>query len=534
MDLSPDGSELVFITGEAITKSRLALRRLDQPKSVPLAGTEGAEAPFFSPDGKFIGFFADRKLKKIETSGGAPVTLCEITSPRGGSWGEDDNIVFPLSNHTGLFRVSASGGTPRPVTQLDSKRGEDAHRFPQVLPGAEAVLFMNSLDLNGEGLIQVHVFKSNARKTLVDSGAYPRYLPSGHLAYWHAGTLYAAPIDLRRLELTGSPVPLLEDVNFLAGTGTASFAFSKSGTFVYAAANPDDQLRPVELLDEKGKTEPLPLARGRYSHVRLSPDGTRLAVAMREGPSVNIWVYDRATHRFSRLTFVGGNADLPVWTPDGKYLAFFSDCQSPGPGIYITRADGAGAPQRLLHGTNTFPRGFSPNAGRLLYEIGLGAESGLWLMPLDWSDPLRPKPATAEFFARGAVGTVSPDGKWVAYADVPSGLPEIFVRPLTGGGGPWQISSGGDLPVWSSHTGELLYVGLPSFRIMAASYSTRNDSLTHSPPRAWSEIRVNDFDVMPDGRHVIMISSGEQKPVTHAMFLFNFMDDLRRRVPAGK
>jgi len=155
-------------------------------------------------------------------------------------------------------------------------------------------------------------------------------------------------------------------------------------------------------------------------------------------------------------------------------------------------------------------------------------------MPLDWSDPAHPKPGPSEFFAVGAAAAVSPDGKWIAYADAPEGLPEIFVSPLAGGGGRWQISSAGDNPVWSRQRRELLFEDLPSFRIMSASYSTPDDSFAPSPTRRWSEIRVDQFDVMPDGKHVVMISSGEQKPVTHAMFLFNFMDDLRRRVPRQK
>ena len=532
MDLSPDGSRLVFIVGEPIENDRLALRRLDQPKAVPLPGTEGAEAPFFSPDGRYICFFADRKLKKIDTAGGAPVTLCDIASQRGGSWGDDDNIVLPVNNRSALFRVSAGGGVPQPVTRLDAKAGEDSHRYPQVLPGAAAVLFMNSLGLNGEGSIQVHVFKTNASKTLIAPGAFPRYLPSGHLVYWHAGTLYAAPMDLRRLELTGSPVPLLEDVSFQPGTGTASFAFSKSGTFVYAAASPENQVRPLQLLDEKDKLEPLPVPPGSYTHVRVSPDGARLAVTLRQGPSVNIWIYEWATHRFSQLAFPNGNSDVPVWTADGKYLAFFSDTRNPGPGIYITRTDATGAPHYLVPGPNTIPNSFSANAARIVYEVGPGSKTGLWLAPLDWSDPAHPKPGAGQFFGAGGGARFSPDGKWIAYVEASTGLPEVFVRPLSGAGGPWQVSAGGDYPVWSQSTRELFYTRLSSFHIMAAAYAAPGDSFSPSPPRTWSGIRANAFDLMPDGRRAVVVPSPEQKAVTHATFLFHFVDDLRRRIPA--
>jgi hypothetical protein len=198
------------------------------------------------------------------------------------------------------------------------------------------------------------------------------------------------------------------------------------------------------------------------------------------------------------------------------------------------RADGTGTPERLIDGPTAFPRGFSPDGARLIYETGLGAKTGVWQMPLDWRDPAHPKPGTPQLLAAGAVGSVSPDGKWMMYVDAPAGLPEVFVRALDGGGGPWQISSGGDYPVWSGQTRELFYIGLPGLRIMAARYSTPNDSFSPSAPRKWTDVRVSAFDVMPDGKHLVVIPSGEQKPITHAMFLFHFMDDLRRRVPTQK
>jgi tRNA A-37 threonylcarbamoyl transferase component Bud32 len=167
MALSPDGSRLVFVNRQQAAKSLLAVRRLDQPNAARLAGTDGAEAPFFSADGKTIGFFADGKLKRIDAGGGTPVTLCDAPSPREGSWGDDDNIVFAGDNRGGLWRISASGGTPQPVTQVDPKQGEYSHRYPQVLPGAHAVLFANSPDAAGEGAIEVLPFKTGKRKILV-------------------------------------------------------------------------------------------------------------------------------------------------------------------------------------------------------------------------------------------------------------------------------------------------------------------------------------------------------------------------------
>jgi serine/threonine-protein kinase len=241
------------ISGHPVPGGRLSVRRLDQSKATILPGSDSAEAPFFSPDGKSIAFFADGKLKKVDAGGGMPVSLCDAPSPLGGSWGDDVNIVFATTNVGGLSRVPSGGGTPQPVTELDPKKGDWTHRYPQVLPGAGAVLFMNgSNGPIGEGAIEVQSFKTGMRKTLVEMGAYPRFLPSGHLVYFHRGTLFAAPMDPTRLELTGLSVPMLEEVSFQGGTGTAEFTFSGSGSFAYVAIDAQDRMRPIGLLDEKG------------------------------------------------------------------------------------------------------------------------------------------------------------------------------------------------------------------------------------------------------------------------------------------
>ena len=542
MALSPDGSQVVFAIGQPLVKSRLAVRRFDQTKAVVLPGTDGAEAPFFSPDGKSIAFFADGKLKKTDASGGAPVALCDAPSPREGSWGEDNNIVFAATNHGGLSRVPSSGGLPQPVTELDKQRGEWTHRYPQVLSGGEAVLFATGSDSStGEANIDVQSFKTGKRKTLIEAGAYGRYLPSGHLIYVHRGTLFAAPMDLSRLELTGQPVPVLEDVNFQTGTGAAGFTFSSSGTLAYVAANPEDQLRPISVVDQSGKVEMLPVPRARYTHPRLSPDGMRLAVTVYDSSGINIYIYEWAAQRLFRLTVQNENSDNAVWTPDGKNLVFSSDALNPGPGIYWMRADGGGAPQRLLAGSGQSPHSFSPDATRLTFDR-VGAMAGIWVLPLEWSDAAGPKAGVPELFVasadRGAqadIGRFSPDGRWVTYVTAPFGLPEIFVRAYSGRG-QWQISAGGkggEGAVWSRDGRTLLYQAIIDPRIMAIDYSAAGDSFSPGRPHLWSDTEpsLQDFDVMPDGKRIVGIPSASQKEATHAIFLLNFFDELRRKVP---
>ncbi len=537
MALSPDGSQLVFVIGQRIVKPQLALRRLDQPKALPLAGTEGAESPFFSPDGKSIAFFADGKLKKMDAAGGAPVTLCDAPSQREGNWGEDDNIVFTATNNGGLWRVSSAGGTPEELTKLDKQKGESSHRYPQVLPGANAVLFTNSPDDSGEGAIEVRSLKTGTRKVLVQIGGYGHYLPTGHLVYMHRGSLFAAPMDAGRQQLTGPPVPVLEDVGFERGTGTAGFTFSKSGTFVYVPIRPEDQMRPIVVIDEKGNSEALPIAKARYGRPRISPDGSRFAVAIREGPASQIWIYEWGSRRFSRFAFPNGNSIFPVWTSDGKHLVFFSDTQNPGPGIYWMRADGAGAPQRLVDGPGLVPSSFSSSPARLVYGVQGGPKAGLWMLPFDGTDAARARPGVPERFPLPPMETpasFSPDGRWIAYVGGFSGTPEVYVRPFPGPGGPWQASAGGVSAAWSRSAHELFYQSKPEAQVTVAGYSVAGDSFAPAPPRMWNSTRVESFDLMPDGKRIVAIPAAGQKEVTHAVFLLNFMDGLRRRVPASK
>jgi len=535
MALSPDGSRLVFLITKPTAKSQLAVARLDQPKAIPLAGTDGADGPFFSPDGKSIAFFADEKLKKMDIAGGAPVTVCDAPSHRGGSWGDDDNLVFAATNQAGLSRVQASGGTPQPVTELDPKRGEWSHRYPQVLPGAHAVLFTNSANDVGEGRIDIQLLPSGRPKTLVQSGAFGRYLPGGYLVYIHRDTLFAAPMDVGRLELTGPPVPVLEDVALNTGSGAAGFTFSESGIFAYAAASPEDRNRPIGIMDETGKVELLPVPRARYVRARISPDGARLAVAIDEATGTHLWIYERRSQRLARFPFQNGNATNPVWTPNGRYLVFSSDAQTSGPGIYWMRADGAGEPQRLAEGERLVPTSTSSQTG-ILYFSPAGSKEGLWMLPLDWSDASNPRPGVPEHLhgpTMESPASLSPDGRWLVYVNAQLGLANVFVRAFPGSGGPWQISSGGTSAVWS-HTGRELFYRSMDSQIMIARYSVDGDSFSAAQPRPWSDTRVERFDLMPDDKHAVVIPSAQQKQTTHATFMLNFLDHLRRRVPTRK
>ena len=339
MIVSPDGTRIVYVS-----QGRLFTRRLDQPNATELAGTQGAFEPFFSPDGQWVAFFSQAKLKKISVEGGTAITLCNVTLSMGGSWGEDGNIIAALSGIGGLSRIPSAGGPPTPMTNLQN--GEETHRWPQILPGGKAVLFTVSTSattLDGAN-IEVMSLADHRRKTLVRGGMFGHYLPSGHLIYMNRGTLFAISFDLDRLEVRGTPSPVLDQVGYNSFRGSAQFDFSQTGTLIYRSGGAGGGLFTVQWLDAAGKTQPLLAKPDAYVRPSLSPDGSRLAVSA----SSDIWVYDWQRDTMTRLTFGPGASIYPIWSPDSRYILY----EAPG-GIFWTRSDGSGKPQPLTQSKNT-------------------------------------------------------------------------------------------------------------------------------------------------------------------------------------
>jgi Tol biopolymer transport system component/predicted Ser/Thr protein kinase len=558
--ISPDGARLAFVARGPAGKQQLATRLLDQAQATLLAGTENAADPFFSPDGQWIGFFADGKMKKISVQGGAAVTLCDVANARGASWGEDGSIIVTLTNSFGgLSRVPAAGGTPQAITKPGDK-GEARHRYPQILPGGQAVLF-TSTTVDGryeDASIEVLSLKSGQWKVVQGGGYFGRYLPTsngaGHLVYLHQGTVFAVGFDLDRLEVRGTPVPVLEDVAGDAFAGAGHYDVARNGTLVYLSGKSSVANWPVVWMDSTGKMQPLLAAPGQYYTPRFSPDGKRLALAVGPVSGGDIQVYDWQRDTMTRLTFTQANL-FPVWTPDGKHIAF--GVRSPrANSMRWIRADGAGEAQTLLESKGELRlHSFSPDGKRLAFaEMGVDTGFDLWTLPLDMSDPEHPKPGKPELFLRTPFDeydpAFSPDGRWIAYGSNESGRYEVYVRPFPGGApsgsGKWQISTGGGLhPIWSRDGRELFYKALDD-HIMVAAYTASADSFAANKPRPWSNtqilqpsgFQVWNLDLAPDGKRFAVFprpeATGEQKGSVHVTVLLNFFDELRRRVPPGK
>jgi len=475
--ISPDGTRLAFTASKAGGQPALWIRNLDGSTAQPVAGAENAFFPFWSPDGRFIGFFADRKLKRVDPSGGTILTICDADRGVGGTWNRDGTIVFAPVPTSFLYRVAASGGKPVPVTKLDASRHETAHRYPQFLPDGRHFLYM-AANLAGPAddpanAIRVGSLDGRLDKALVRTLSNADYA-SGHLLYVREGALLAHRFDLSRLEVQGDPVPAAQRVSVSNWQSLSLFSASDNGVLVTSPTfAPSSRLL---WLDRSGKEVGSVGEAAPFGSARLSPDGRRLAVDVYDPvhDTADIWIYDTASGVGTK--FVSGtqaHESSPVWSPDGGRVVFASDRRAKAvrPDLWIKPLEGgkeelfaAPADQRTPEDWSRDGRFLScsvtPTTGRRNNQI--------WV--LDTGAGNRATPFAAEAL-RQADSRFSPDGRWIAYDSDESGRTEVYVRPFPAGSGTWQVSTaGGGLPNWRRDGKELFYLGL-DFKLMAVPVS---------------------------------------------------------------
>jgi DNA-binding winged helix-turn-helix (wHTH) protein/WD40 repeat protein len=529
--LSPSGQQLIFAAREGGTE-RLYLRALDRFDASPILGSEGAAAPFISPDGGWVGFFAQGKLKKVALAGGEPLVLCDAPYPYGASWGEDGSILFAPEYASGLRRAAAAGGPPTVLTTPDRRAGEIGHRWPEVLPGGRAALF--TVWRRGgwkDASIELLDLRTGRRRELIRGGSFARYVPTGHLVFARAGGsqgLAAVPFDLGRLALVGSPVAVLDGVRTDPGQGGGHFTLSRDGTLVYMPGGPQGGNRAVYRLAADGEGRALPLPARSYRNLALSADGRRLALTVRDLDRSELWVSEIDRGNLLRLTFEGDSVE-PVWSPDGKWIAF-AWAHGGRHEIFRAAADGSRPPERLLGGDDSrIPTSFSPD-GRLLAFTDVSPTTGadLWVLPLGGS----PRPFLRTRFDEEG-GRISPDGRLLAYGSNESGSMEVYVRSFPDPGGKWQISAGGgSLPAWSADGRRLVY--RRGSRLMTVELTHGGDgSWSAGPPhKVLDEPELERFALGPDGRSAYAFRRASAEPERLHVVL-GFGSELGRLAPAA-
>ncbi len=555
--LSPDGSQLVY---EA--NGRLYRRSMSQLDGHVIQGTEGHQLvaePVVSPDGQSVAFsaFADSTLKRVPITGGAAVTICRIDLPYGISWSEDGIVVG--QGRRGILRVSPGGGTPEVIVKV--KEGEEAHG-PQLLPGGQHVLFTlaagSGIDrwLNARVLVQS--IASGSQQIIIEGGSDARYVPTGHLVYAVGGDLFAVPFDVRRLQITGSRVSMLEGIRRSAGgdTGAAHFSVSDTGTLIYVPgpSRLSDEWA-LAVIDRKGSIERLNLPAGRYSSPRVSPDGKQIAFETDDGKETNIYVYGLSgASPMQRRTFNGNNR-FPIWTSDSRRIAFQSDREG-DPAIYWQPADGTGRAERLTkpnRGESHTPQSWSPTGEGFLFDVTKDNDVSLWWFSLSDRKPIPfgdvHSHERALVLPTGA--RFSPDGQWVAYTIGEKGPPAIYVQPFPATGAKYQLfvkasdntRNSPHKVNWSADGKELFYVP----RILgfeAVSVTTRPTFAFGNPvtlPRPFqpgAPSMATMYDVTPDGKFLGRIPIGDTLSagvlVPYIQVVLNWFEELRARVPSAK
>ena len=559
--LSPDGSRLVFAGLGRGAGTQLFSRELDRFEAAPIASTQGASAPFFSPDGRWIGFFANGALQKVAVDGGAPLKIADTPAVWSATWGPDQHIVFASAvAPNGLRRVSAEGGASEELTLPKAEQGELQHAFPQVLPGGDRVLFSI---LTKDGWQPAVLTLATREWQTLRRGA-PGYTPahflaSGHLVYAQEnGGLVAVPFDPARGELTGSAISLLERIDLVRG-GSA-FAVSESGTLVYLPARAELPHRTLVVVDSEGRGTPLPGASAPFAHPRLSRDGARLAVSIESESGADVWIYDVQRGTRTRLTSGGFNG-FPLWTPDASELTFQA-AASPGRFSVFSRAVNGSGPAEallpdqpvatsgnlpagmasLLPGTMPRPGSANPHVpmswsadGRHLAfdERKPGAQRDVWVLTRGGD----PSPFVLTAFDEWSPA-FSPDGLWLAYVSNESGRNEVYVQPYPGPGGKWPISSeGGTEPAWSPDGRQLFY--RRGDQIVSVAVQTTPDFsagatrvLFDGPYEVLEGART--YDVMPDGKRFVMVRRDAGDVPQRFYVVSNWFQELNARASGAR
>jgi Tol biopolymer transport system component len=523
--LSPDGSRMVVTAGPNREHLGLYGRTLDSVDLTPIPGAKNGFNPFFSPDGKWLAFTADQKLKRIPVAGGQPQVLAE-TEWGGGTWGPDDTIIYTPHYASGLWKLPAAGGKPEKLTEPDTKNGELGHWWPDVLPDGKHVVFTSFSTPIEKSRVMVYTIATGRQRVLVEGANFARVLSSGHLLYARANGIAGVPFDLGRAEITGPEAPVLEGVFTYFTNGMAQISVAANGTLAFVPEKEARANSEVVWLDRAGKISPaLPPAR-RYTDMTLSPDGRRLALTI-EDENRNVWVYDFDRGTLAPVTSGPASEFGPVWTPDGRRLAYA--VENPVFRIFI-KPPVVTAPEESLVGAefDTVPMSFSPDGQYFVFTVASPVtHSDLWIRRMDGKDSGKALVAS-KYEEEDA--QISPDGKWIAYTSDESGPKEAYVQAFPEPAERWQISTGGATNLrWGGDSRQLFYTSVDPSRIMSIPLTPgAAGSLSVGKPSVVYEGRFESYDLARDGRLLILRRDPAAPPASIHIVL-NWFDELKSK-----
>jgi Tol biopolymer transport system component len=529
--VSPDGRRIVFGAAAAGTPRTLWVRSLDSLKAQPVQGTDGGSYPFWSPDGRYIAFFAGGLLKKVESSGGAPVTICEVPDARGGSWSPDGSTIVIAGRYTGIMRVPASGGTPVDVTKLDERFA--THRFPKFLPDGKHFLFLASP--GGEDDAQNSVCAGSIDggpvKLLFRSSTEPHYV-DGAILFTRAGVLLAQPFDLRTMSTGGEAVPLNEEKVRTTAFLSRSVLSAAAGTLVYQVSGPAPNTR-LTWFDRQGNPLGNVGPEAPYADARLSPDGTTAAVSYVAAPQTNIATINLQNGQRTRVTFGDAMENNAVWSPEGGRLLYSAVSAGSGRSVRLRVKDlVTGADEKIFETANApliTPWSWSSDGKTIFYSIyatsGKTTRSDIYWMSLADRKP-------QAYLLTQAIETaaqISPDGKWLAYASDESGVSEVYVAPFPPTGAKWQVSTnGGITPRWRADGRELLFVEASRMRIWSVPVVLGSSPQIGAATDSGITLGASGYDVTRDGKRILATTAaGNAEPASPLVLVQNFDEQLR-------
>jgi Tol biopolymer transport system component len=549
--ISNDGRFIVYSAvnnnADSDAKPQLFMRRLNEQKATPIPGTEGGIAPFLSPDNRWIGFWRDQKLWKVQIDGGVPQELCEALLSFGASWGENGQIVFTGSNRDGLHGISSNGGTPEVLTEPDSEKMEVSHRLPYHLPDGKDILFTIMKDAaDFEPRISIFDSQSGKWRELLENASDARYISTGHILFLRQGTLMAVPFDLKKLEIIGQPVAVIPDVlhilnatNGSENTASGQISISDSGRLIYVSGGTNPDLKNMLVwIDHDGNLKPVCSQIKPFFSPRLSPDGKSVLYnTMGKESSIGIYDIDRDIHS----TIISGSGSFPLFSPSGNEIVFTRKESKPHADIFIKATKGDTKIKPLIE--SQYPKracSFSPDGNLLAY---IERKNGNDILIYDFRDQSSTPFAATEHHEM--YPEFSPNGRWIAYCTNEEGRRQVYVRHFSGTGETVKISrDGGCAPLWARSGKKLFYLS-DDFSQVWVTEVLDNKTPTFGRPRLLFEheiyglfvsVPIRGHDISLDDQRFLThsLEDRQPRPVTEMILIQNWFEELKRLVPTEK